>query len=394
MLSRVASCVYWMNRQIERAENVARAMETTLDLALEGTISHGRLWNALVCTFGDQADFQERHGQADQARVISFLAFDLENPNAIATCFRAARENARTVRDMISTAMWEEINKGHLEVQSAAQRYNGWLHPREFLDEVKRASQLITGVCDATMSHGEAWHFGRLGRLIERADKTSRVLDVEHYFKPAASRFARPAGSSGAGSSTDASSVARPEAASGAGSSTDASSFAAVADWTDGDSVTIPRSVALVAESNSHAVEPLGGDAVQWSAVLESASALEMYRKQYGAVSRRNVVEFLVFDRFFPRAAHFCLIKAEESLLAITGGSKGAYTNLAEQRLGRLRSKLDYGSIDEVLTGPGGLHSFIDGFQQRLNRASDAIHDTFFAVRPVGRAAEAGVGAS
>jgi len=412
MLSRVASCVYWMNRQIERAENVARAMETTLDLALEGTISHGRLWNALVCTFGDQADFQERHGQADQARVISFLAFDLENPNSIATCFRAARENARTVRDMISTAMWEEINKGHLEVQSAAQRYNGWLHPREFLDEVKRASQLITGVCDATMSHGEAWHFGRLGRLIERADKTSRVLDVEHYFKPAASRFARPAGSSGAGSSTDASSfarpagssgagsstdassVARPEAASGAGSSTDASSFAAVADWTDGDSVTIPRSVALVAESNSHAVEPLGGDAVQWSAVLESASALEMYRKQYGAVSRRNVVEFLVFDRFFPRAAHFCLIKAEESLLAITGGSKGAYTNLAEQRLGRLRSKLDYGSIDEVLTGPGGLHSFIDGFQQRLNRASDAIHDTFFAVRPVGRAAEAGVGAS
>jgi len=394
MLSRVASCVYWMNRQIERAENVARAMETTLDLALEGTISHGRLWNALVCTFGDQADFQERHGQADQARVISFLAFDLENPNSIATCFRAARENARTVRDMISTAMWEEINKGHLEVQSAAQRYNGWLHPREFLDEVKRASQLITGVCDATMSHGEAWHFGRLGRLIERADKTSRVLDVEHYFKPAASRFARPAGSSGAGSSTDASSFARPEAASGAGSSTDASSFAAVADWTDGDSVTIPRSVALVAESNSHAVEPLGGDAVQWSAVLESASALEMYRKQYGAVSRRNVVEFLVFDRFFPRAAHFCLIKAEESLLAITGGSKGAYTNLAEQRLGRLRSKLDYGSIDEVLTGPGGLHSFIDGFQQRLNRASDAIHDTFFAVRPVGRAAEAGVGAS
>jgi len=394
MLSRVASCVYWMNRQIERAENVARAMETTLDLALEGTISHGRLWNALVCTFGDQADFQERHGQADQARVISFLAFDLENPNSIAICFRAARENARTVRDMISTAMWEEINKGHLEVQSAAQRYNGWLHPREFLDEVKRASQLITGVCDATMSHGEAWHFGRLGRLIERADKTSRVLDVEHYFKPAASRFARPAGSSGAGSSTDASSVARPEAASGAGSSTDASSFAAVADWTDGDSVTIPRSVALVAESNSHAVEPLGGDAVQWSAVLESASALEMYRKQYGAVSRRNVVEFLVFDRFFPRAAHFCLIKAEESLLAITGGSKGAYTNLAEQRLGRLRSKLDYGSIDEVLTGPGGLHSFIDGFQQRLNRASDAIHDTFFAVRPVGRAAEAGVGAS
>jgi uncharacterized alpha-E superfamily protein len=355
MLSRVAESVYWMNRQIERAENVARAVETTLDLALDGAISHGLLWNALVCTFGDQADFGERHGQADQARVISFFAFDPENPNSIASCLRAARENARTVRDMISTPMWEEINKAHLEVQQAAKRYGGWLHPREFLDEVKRASQLITGVSDATMSHGEAWHFGRLGRLVERADKTSRVLDVEHYFKPAAFAFAPP-----------------------------------TVGWIDGDSATFPAGVSLV-EAEKKAGEPANGDAVQWSAVLESASALEMYRKQYGAVSRRNVAEFLVFDRFFPRATHFCLNKAEESLLAITGGARGAYTNLAEQRLGRLRSKLDYGSIDEVLTGPGGLHGFIDGFQMRLNRASDAIHDTFFAVRPVGKAAEAGV---
>jgi uncharacterized alpha-E superfamily protein len=374
-----------MNRQIERAENVARAMETALDLAIEGTINHGLLWNALICTFGDEAEFQERHGQADQARVISFLAFDLENPNSIATCFRAARENARTVRDMISTAMWEEINKVHLEVQSAAKRYDGWLHPREFLDEVKRGSQLITGVCDATMSHGEAWHFGRLGRLIERADKTSRVLDVEHYFQPPASPIEQPASDGAAG---------RPTGSGSAQTSSEGGHFAAVADWTDGDSVTVPRGVSLVAQEKSRDAEPPGGDTVQWSAVLESASALEMYRKQYGAVSRRNVAEFLVFDRFFPRAAHFSLVKAEESLLAITGGSKGAFTNLAEQRLGRLRSKLDYGSIDEVLTGPGGLHGFIDGFQQRLNRASDAIRETFFAIRPVGRAAEAGVGAS
>jgi uncharacterized alpha-E superfamily protein len=386
MLSRVAESVYWMNRQIERAENVARAVETTLDLALDGAISHGLLWNALVCTFGDQADFGKRHGHADQARVISFLAFDPENPNSIASCLRAARENARTVRDMISTPMWEEINKAHLEVQQAAKRYGGWLHPREFLDEVKRASQLITGVADATMSHGEAWHFGRLGRLVERADKTSRVLDVEHYFKPAAFGFAPPAGAESAQRSLTFAPPAGADGASGG------SSFAASAvTWVDGDSATFPAGVSLVEAEKQAAAEPTNGDAVQWSAVLESASALEMYRKQYGAVSRRNVAEFLVFDRFFPRAMHFCLNKAEESLLAITGGARGAYTNPAEQRLGRLRSKLDYGSIDEVLAGPGGLHGFIDGFQMRVNRASDAIHDTFFAVRPVGKAAEAGV---
>ena len=128
---------------------------------------------------------------------------------------------------------------------------------------------------------------------------------------------------------------------------------------------------------------------MQWSAVLDSASALEMYRRQYGVVSRRHVAEFLIFDRFFPRAIHFCLLKAEESLLAVTGGAKGVFTNQAEQRLGRLRSKLDYGDIDEILGGAGGLHGFIDGFQSRLNRASDAIHDTFFALRPVGKPAEA-----
>jgi uncharacterized alpha-E superfamily protein len=326
MLSRVAESIYWMSRQIERAENVARAVETTLDLALDGTISHGRLWNALVCTFGDQADFWDRHGLADQQHVLTFLAFDAANPNSITTCLQAARENARTVREMISAPMWEEINKAHLFVRAAAGRAD--LHnPREFLDEVKRASQLIAGVTDATMSHGEAWHFARLGRLLERADKTSRVLDVEHYFRPPV-------------------------------------------------------------EANGDAAEPAGADAVQWSAVLESASALEGYRKQYGVVSRRDVAEFLIFDRFFPRAIHFCLMKAEESLLAVTRGAKGAYANPAEQRLGRLRSKLDYGAIDEVLAGAGGLHGFIDGFQARLNRVGDAIHDTFFARAPLGRTAE------
>ena len=328
MLSRVADSVYWMNRQIERAENVARAMDTTLDLALEGTISPGRLWNALVCIFGDQADFWARRGLADQTHVIDFLAFDPDNPNSIYRCLQAARENARTVRDMISSPMWEEINKCYLAVRAAGRGEAE--NPREFLDEVKRASQLIAGVTDATMSHGEAWHFARMGRLIERADKTSRVLDVEHFFHPPAER------NGGTPAGTDA--VARDE-----------------------------------------------GGVVEWPAVLESASALEMYRKQYGAVSRRNVAEFLVLDRAFPRAMHFCLIKAEESLLAVTGGTKGSYSNPAEQQLGRLRAELDYAHIDEILGESGGLHRFIDAFQSRLNRASDAIYDTFFALRPVGK---------
>ena len=326
MLSRVADSVFWMNRQIERAENVARAIETTLGLALEGTIEPGRLWNALVCAFGDQSDFWARHGLADQARVFDFLAFDPANPNSIYCCLQAARENARTVRDMISSPMWEEINKCYLAVRGASAARADFADPREFIDEIQRASQLITGATDGTMSHGEAWHFARMGRLVERADKTSRFLDVEHFF--------------------------------GGG-------------------------------------EGAGRDPVRWSSVLESASALEMYRKQYGAVSRKDTVRFLVLDRAFPRAMHFCLVKAEESLLAITGGTKGTHSTPAERQLGRLRATLDYTDIDEILGdsqagAPRGLHGWIDAFQARLNAANDAIHTTFFALRPVGTVAEAG----
>jgi uncharacterized alpha-E superfamily protein len=342
MLSRVAESIYWMNRQIERAENIARATETTLDMAIEGAMEPGRLWNGLVCTFGDQADFWQRHGLADQPHVIEFLAFDRRNPNSIVSCLAQARENARTVREMISSAMWEEINRFYLVVRGASASRGELENPLEFLADVKRASQLITGVTDATMAHGEAWHFARMGRLIERADKTSRVLDVEHFFRPP--------------------SEAR------------------------GDDGSVAVNATADADADDDADEIVGP--INWSSVLESASALEMYRKKYGRISRRHVADFLLLDREFPRAIHFCLVKAEESLLAITGGTKGTYSTSAEKRMGRLRAEFDYGAIDEILAGSGGLHAYIDRFQERLNAASDAIHETFFATRPVARPAE------
>ena len=122
-------------------------------------------------------------------------------------------------------------------------------------------------------------------------------------------------------------------------------------------------------------------DTVQWSALLESASALDMYRKRFGRIVPVDVADFLILDREFPRAIHFCLIKAEESLLAITGGERGRFRTLAEKRLGRLRSELDYTHISEIIDE--GLHEFIDKFQLRLNQVGEAIFETFFALRPV-----------
>jgi uncharacterized alpha-E superfamily protein len=316
MLSRVADAIYWLNRYIERAENVARFIDVNLNLMLDLPGGTAEQWAPLVATTGDHGLFQERYGAARRDQVIAFLTFDMDNPNSIGTCLRAARENARSVREIISSEMWEQVNTFYLMVQDAVLQGRMSTEPHAFLTEVKMASHLFDGITDATMSHNEAWHFGRVGRLIERADKTSRILDVKYY---------------------------------------------------------------LLLPSVSDVGTPT--DDIQWAAVLKSASAFEMYRKRFGRISPERVADFLILDRDFPRAMHYCLVKAEESLHAISGSSIGTFQNQAEQYLGRLRSELDYTQVEEIIAG--GLHEFLDTFQVKLNHVGAAIFETFMALRPI-----------
>jgi uncharacterized alpha-E superfamily protein len=181
MLSRVADSVYWMSRYVERAQNVARFIDVNFQLMLDEAGGEDRQWQPLVNTTGDHEDFEKRYGAATQENVIKFLTFDPANSNSILSCLRQARENARTVREIISSEMWLQINKFYLTVKSAAER-SDWLDSANaFFTEVKEASHLFTGITDGTMAHNEAWHFCRLGRMLERADKTSRMLDVKYY---------------------------------------------------------------------------------------------------------------------------------------------------------------------------------------------------------------------
>jgi len=138
-------------------------------------------WRPLVSTTGDDEEFEKRYGEGTQPNVIRFLTFDAENPNSILSCLRAARENARTVREIISSEMWLQLNKFFLMADSAAGD-GAYLDSQvEFFAEVKNASHLFKGITDATMTHNEGWHFCRLGRELERADKTSRILDVKYF---------------------------------------------------------------------------------------------------------------------------------------------------------------------------------------------------------------------
>jgi uncharacterized alpha-E superfamily protein len=181
MLSRVANSIYWLSRYTERAENVARFIDVNLQMILDLPSGSTEQWEPLVIITGDDAAFNERFKGATRENVIRFLTFDVNNPNSIISCLRAARENARTIRETISPEMWEQINTYYLMVNAAASDQRIMASPYSFFSEVKKASHLFDGITEATMLHDEGWHFYRLGRLLERADKTSRLLDVKYF---------------------------------------------------------------------------------------------------------------------------------------------------------------------------------------------------------------------
>lgn len=181
MLSRVADSIYWMSRYIERAENVARFVDVNLNLMLDTPGDGSEQWQPLINTTGDHEDFKERYGEATRETALKFLTFDKENPNSILSCLRAARENARSVREIISSEMWLQLNKFYLMVKDASEAGEEIQSSHDFFSQVKLSSHLFNGVTHATMTQGEAWHFCRLGRNLELADKTSRILDVKYY---------------------------------------------------------------------------------------------------------------------------------------------------------------------------------------------------------------------
>src|SRR2546422_10964429 len=153
-----------MSRYVERAESVARFVDVNLTLMLDAPDGAGRQWQPLVNTTGDHEDFAQRCGEATQYNVIQFLTFDRDNPNSISSCLRAARENARSVREIISSEMWEQLNKFYLMVNSASSQASVVHDPHEFFTAIKMSSHLFAGVTDASMAHVEDWYFCRLGR--------------------------------------------------------------------------------------------------------------------------------------------------------------------------------------------------------------------------------------
>lgn len=252
MLSRVAERMYWLGRYTERAENTARLLSVNANLALDLPRGVHLNWAALVGVTGSHELFSERHTQTDERTVVQFLLAEPRNSGSLLASLAHARENARTTRDVISPEAFEHINDLHLHAQqhiAAGARRNG---RHDFLAEIISGCQQLHGIMSSTMSHDDAHNFTWLGRTLERADMTTRILDLGRAdFLP----------------TTTVSDDARPY------------------------------------------------ENLLWVSVLRSVGAYHTYRRCVQArVEDRSVVNYLLKDKRFPRSVTHCLGNLESCL--------------------------------------------------------------------------------
>jgi uncharacterized alpha-E superfamily protein len=177
MISRVAEHCFWLSRYLERAENTARVLAVNETYLLDFAVPIEQQWKPLLIISG----IHDIDGDPDGETVRDHLTWDPNNPSSIASSLSAARENARIIREVISAEMWEQINFYHLWLHSPEARTLYERHRTDFYDRIKRINQLVFGIAEGTMSHGEAWEFALLGKYLERACQTARILDVKYH---------------------------------------------------------------------------------------------------------------------------------------------------------------------------------------------------------------------
>lgn len=179
MLSRVAETIYWIGRYLERAENTARLINVNTNLMLDLPKSIALGWDSLIRILGCESAYAERHEEITERRVVNFLISDENNPGSIISVLGFARENARTIRDILPREAWEELNAFHQQVVETKQTSYARQGRHNYLSRVIHGMQMHTGLLSGTMNHNTAYHFLDMGRKLERADMTTRIINVK-----------------------------------------------------------------------------------------------------------------------------------------------------------------------------------------------------------------------
>jgi uncharacterized alpha-E superfamily protein len=193
MLARVLENIYWLSRYVERAENTARLVSVNANLLLDVPNGYAPGWLPLIDISGGRSLFDQKYQTSSERNVVHFLIADPDNPGSIASSLKMARENARTLRDVLPTDAWEILNQFCLEFE---EQLTGSLNKGmrfNFLKRIVLTLQMLAGVLDGTINRNEAYTFLMLARNLERADMTSRIVDVRAaHLLPAAKPELRP----------------------------------------------------------------------------------------------------------------------------------------------------------------------------------------------------------
>lgn len=178
MLSRVAERLYWLGRYVERAENTSRLVAVNNNLMLDMPSSADYIWDSLLGILAAGAEFGARYSTASERNVIRWIVAEEANSSSLVSSLRAARENARTVREVMPSESWELINDLYWAAQEGAEAALARKSRPSYLDQIVLKSQQFAGMLQNSMSHREPYLFIQLGAMLERLDMTSRIVDV------------------------------------------------------------------------------------------------------------------------------------------------------------------------------------------------------------------------
>lgn len=178
MLSRVANNIFWMARYLERAENTARLINVNSHLLLDLPKRVVLGWEPIVDILSNRSSFYSVYDEATEPNVIRFMVADKDNHGSITRSLDAARENARTIREIIPREAWEKLNELYLYVKQNTHMVLTRRDRYAFLSEIILSNQTITGILAGTLTHDEGYDFLKIGRNLERADMTTRIIDV------------------------------------------------------------------------------------------------------------------------------------------------------------------------------------------------------------------------
>lgn len=180
MLSRVAESIYWMARYLERADNTARFIQVSQSLSIDFPQNQS-LWTSLILSSANKSLYDQLYTDYSPKNVTDFLTFDMRNPNSILSCLNAARNNARSIREIITGDLWESVNTLYFLIQSHVKSTNFLDLMPEVFHEFKMQRMTFLGLMENTLMKKDAYYFARVGRYLERADMTSRILDVKYF---------------------------------------------------------------------------------------------------------------------------------------------------------------------------------------------------------------------